>query len=88
MSLAVKLIQSQFENADTTDAAEIKQAAEELTQASHKIAELMYQQAAAEQAAQQQQHAGTDGVDSQPGTEGGSGKPDDDVIDAEYEDTK
>jgi len=70
-----------LEKADAAETEEMKKAAEDLTQASHKLAEVMYQQAAAHQ-----QAAGTDG-----GTTGdaGPGKPpDDDVIDAEYEDAK
>jgi molecular chaperone DnaK len=73
-----------LERADSAEASEMKAAAEELTQASHKIAELMYQQAAQQQAAAGQA-SGTDGTDA--GAAGG-GKPDDDVIDAEYEDAK
>ncbi len=80
-----------LEQADTAEAQEMKAAAEELTQASHKIAELMYQQAAQQQAAQQQaageQATGANGAQGQAGSAGG-GKPDDDVIDAEYEDVK
>ena len=68
------------------EASEMKAAAEELTQASHKIAELMYQQAAQQQAAEAQA-AGGDGDPGQADPAGG-GKPDDDVIDAEYEDAK
>ncbi len=69
-----------LEKADTAEADEMKKAAEDLTQASHKLAEVMYQQAAAQQDA-----AGTDGGPEDPGP----GKPpDDDVIDAEYEDVK
>jgi len=75
-----------LEQADTMEAPEIKAAAEELTQASHKIAEMMYQQAAAEQAAAQQEPTGTDGTDPEAGAGGGGSKPDDDIIDAEYED--
>ncbi len=73
-----------LERGDTADASEMKAAAEELTQASHKIAEMMYQQAAQQQAAAGQ--AG--GADGGQGGPGGGGKPDDDVIDAEYEDAK
>jgi len=62
------------------DADVMKREAEELTRASHKLAEIMYQQAA-----QQQQAQGTDG--GGPGGDG-AGKTDDDVIDAEYEDAK
>jgi molecular chaperone DnaK len=71
-----------LERADSADASEMKSAAEELTRASHKIAELMYQQAA-----QQHQAAGSDGTRARPGGTG-AGKPEDDVIDAEYEDAK
>jgi molecular chaperone DnaK len=73
-----------LEQADA-DAASMKQAAEELTQASHKLAELMYQQTA------QEQGQGTDGGEGPTeggGDESGPEKPDDDVIDAEYEDAK
>jgi molecular chaperone DnaK len=71
------------------EAEEMKAAAEELTQASHKIAELMYQQAAQQQQAEAAGGQGPGG-DGDPGQEGpaGGGKPDDDVIDAEYEDAK
>jgi molecular chaperone DnaK len=74
-----------LEQSEGAEASEMKAAAEELTQASHKIAELMYQQAAQQQAAEQQT-AGGDGDPGQAGAAGG-GKPDDDVIDAEYEDS-
>ncbi len=74
-----------LEQTDGAEASEMRAAAEELTQASHKIAELMYQQAAQQQAAGGQA-AGTDGTE--PGGGAGGGKPDDDVIDAEYEDAK
>ena len=75
-----------LEQTEGAEAEEMKAAAEELTQASHKIAELMYQQAAQQQAAEQQA-AGGDG-DPGEADPGGGGKPDDDVIDAEYEDAK
>jgi molecular chaperone DnaK len=74
-----------LEQSEGAEAEEMKAVAEELTQASHKIAELMYQQAAQQQAAEQQT-AGGDGDPGQTGAAGG-GKPDDDVIDAEYEDS-
>ena len=73
-----------LETADTADASEMKAAAEELTRVSHKIAELMYQQAGQQQAASQQ----ATGTAGGGGGESGAGKPDDDVIDAEYEDAK
>jgi molecular chaperone DnaK len=57
---------------------EIKRLTEELTQASHKIAEAMYAKASAEQQAQAGGSAG--------GTGGGSDQPkDDDVVDADFE---
>jgi len=66
-----------------SDAEAMRRAAEELTQASHKLAEMMYQQAAHQQA------QGTDGGTGSGGKSGnGGGKGEDDVIDAEYEDAK
>lgn len=68
------------------DAAEIKRLSDELTQASHKVAEAMYQQASA---------AG--GADGQPGPDGAgdpgaganaAGAADDDVVDADFEEVK
>ena len=66
---------------------EINSAVEKLTQSSHKLAEIMYQQATAQQ---QQQTASQSGAQDQ-GAQGGEGGketkgPEDDVIDAEYED--
>jgi molecular chaperone DnaK len=58
----------------------MKGAIDRLTKASHKLAEIMYQQAA------QQQAAGTDGG-AKTGKAGGT-KQEGDVIDAEYEDAK
>ena len=72
---AKKVLEQEGATAD-----EMKKSIEELTQASHKLAEMMYQQAA------QSQEQGTDGGPG-PEADGGS-KPDDDVIDAEYEDAK
>ena len=59
----------------------IKQAVESLTQASYKISEAMYQQAASSQASQQ--GAGPQGTPEQPEPEAGGGE--EDVVDAEYE---
>ena len=78
---AKKVLEQEGATAD-----EMKKSIEELTQASHKLAEVMYQQAA------QSQAQGTDGG-AGPGPDAadsgsGGGKPDDDVIDAEYEDAK
>jgi molecular chaperone DnaK len=64
---------------------EIERAVEKLTQSSHKLAEIMYQQATAQQAGASQ----TSSQDPPPGSEQASGEgkgTDDDVIDADYED--
>lgn len=58
------------------DAEEINKALEELTQASHKLAEQMYQQ----QAQQGQEEAGADNAQAQ--------QQDDDVVDADFEEVK
>jgi len=64
------------------DAEEIKRLSEELTQASHKLAEAMYQQAS-QADAQQQAGAGATGND-----QAGPSSPDDDVVDADFEEVK
>lgn len=64
------------------DAASIKTAMEELQQASHKLAEAMYQQAS-----QQQAGGGPEAGPGGPGA-GPSAKPDDDVVDADFEEVK
>jgi len=61
------------------DAQEIKRLSDELTQISHKIAEMMYSRAS-----QQQAHAGAGGG----GPSGGASKKDDDVVDADFEEVK
>ena len=61
------------------DAAAIKKATEDLTQASHKLAEMMYSQAS-----QQQPGAGPEAG----GGEADSKKDDDDVVDADFEEVK
>jgi len=69
---------------ETTDAAEIKRLSEELTTSSHKLAEKMYSQAS-------QQGAGPGGPGQDPGAQAGPGggrKPDDDVVDADFEEVK
>jgi molecular chaperone DnaK len=69
---------------ETTDAAEIKRLSEELTTSSHKLAEKMYSQAS-------QQGAGPGGPGPDPGAQAGAGggrKPDDDVVDADFEEVK
>ena len=64
------------------DVAEIKRLSEELTQASHKLAEAMYQKAS--QADQQQAGADTAEGPEQPGPS----TPDEDVVDADFEEVK
>ena len=68
---------------DTDDIDRIKKLSEELTQASHKLAEAMYQQASQEGA----QQAGADaaGGGAADAQQQGGGATDDDVIDADYE---
>jgi len=64
----------------------IKKATEALTQASHKLAELMYAQASRNQ----EPDAGAEGTGGAAGSEGtgGAGKSDDDVVDADFEEVK
>jgi len=64
------------------DVAEIKRLSEELTQASHKLAEAMYQKAS--QADQQQAGADAAGGPEQPGPSAS----DEDVVDADFEEVK
>jgi molecular chaperone DnaK len=61
---------------------EIKRLSDELTQASHKLAETMYAQASQQQQAQ----AGGDGSTGTSG--GGTATDDDDVVDADFEEVK
>ncbi len=62
------------------DAEEIKRKSEELTQASHKLAEAMYKQAS--QAGGEQAGAGPEATGEQ------AAAPDDDVVDADFEEVK
>jgi molecular chaperone DnaK len=64
------------------DTEEIKRLSEELTQASHKLAEAMYQQAS-QADAQQQAEAGA--ADQE---QAGPSAPDEDVVDADFEEVK
>jgi len=68
---------------DGSDAQEIKNALEELQQASHKLAEAMYQQASASKSAGDQQY----GQGPQRGPRQSS-RPEDDVVDADFEEVK
>jgi len=61
------------------DAEEIKRLTEELTQTSHKLAEAMYQQAS---------KAGAQQAGPQGGDQPGASAPDDDVVDADFEEVK
>jgi molecular chaperone DnaK len=61
------------------DAGEIKRLTDELTQASHKLAEAMYASAS------QQQQAG---ASAEEATSGAQGSSDDDVVDADFEEVK
>ncbi|MFZ0482168.1 MAG: molecular chaperone DnaK [Desulfobacterales bacterium] len=63
------------------DAEEIKRLSEELTQASHKLAEAMYQQAS--KTDDQQQAGGATGQE-----QAGQSAPDEDVVDADFEEVK
>jgi len=69
---------------ETDDVDAIKTASEELTQASHKLAEIMYSQASQQQADAAGDSAGDSGGDSA----GEEKKDDDDVVDADYEEVK
>jgi molecular chaperone DnaK len=60
------------------DAQEIKRLSDELTQTSHKIAEMMYSRAS------QQAQAGAGGG----GPQGGASKKDENVVDADFEEVK
>ena len=70
------------------DPGEIESATEKITQASHKLAELMYKQQSQGEAGAQESNAGQDGSGQEPegesGKEGDGGKDGDDVIDAEF----
>jgi molecular chaperone DnaK len=65
---------------ESEDVAEIKRLSEELTNASHKLAEAMYQQASADQ----QQAGAAGGSAEQPG----GAAPEEDVVDADFEEVK
>ncbi len=89
-----KAIEEAKETLKTDDLEKMKQAGENLTKASHKLAEIMYQEAQ-QQYQQQQPGAGGaaggaagEGAAGGPGTSAGGGKEDEDVVDAEYEDVE
>lgn len=86
-----KRIQEEIDNTkkaiETDNVEQIKQAMEKLSQASHKISEILYQQTAQQQQQQQQAQAGAS--DQQQGTQGSQqqkGQEEEEVIDAEVVD--
>ncbi len=68
---------------ETDDMEAIKSDLEALTQASHKMAELLYSQQAEEQG-----DGSGEGSEDAPGNDEKSGKDDDDIVDAEFEEVK
>jgi molecular chaperone DnaK len=74
---AISNLKSAMEGEDT---AEIKRLSEQLTQVSHKIAEILYAQASHGAQAQE-------GAETSAGA-AGSAKPDEDVVDADFEEVK
>ncbi|MBU0575365.1 MAG: Hsp70 family protein, partial [Proteobacteria bacterium] len=68
------------------DLAAINAAQEELTNASHKLAEAMYAKTASQQADAGPQPGA--GEDAGAGAQAGRGKKDEDVVDADFEDVK
>jgi len=79
----IESLKKVLEKEDNLD--ELKQGIESLTQASHKLAEIMYSQATQEQAGQQQPG---DGGPEAGGPAGEEGKTDEDVVDADFEEVK
>ena len=77
---AIEPLRKAIEGEDTE---EIKRLTEALTQASHKLAEAMYQQASQEQG---QPGGGPTGEDGSSAA--GAGAPEDDVVDADFEEVK
>ena len=81
-----KEIENLKKTMETEDTAAIKSATDALTQASHKLAELMYAQAKGQQGAGPgDTGAGSAGTG---GAAGGKRKDDDDVVDADFEEVK
>ena len=64
---------------ESDDLSQLQSATERLTQASHKLAEVVYKQEGAQPGA-------TPGAEGQPGAQAGASDDDDEVIDAEYVD--
>jgi molecular chaperone DnaK len=76
---AIEPLKKAMEGDDTE---EIKRLTEEMTQASHKLAEAMYQQASQADAQQQ------DGAGAADQEQAGPSAPDEDVVDADFEEVK
>ena len=79
INAAIENLKKAIEGDDTED---IKQKTEELTQASHKVAEVLYSQAA------QQQPGGGDAAGDGGENQAGRSPQDDDVVDADFEEVK
>ncbi len=77
---AIEPLKKAVEGEDTE---ELKRLSEALTQASHKLAEAMYQQASQEQG---QPEGGSAGAED--GSAAGAGTPEEDVVDADFEEVK
>jgi molecular chaperone DnaK len=73
---------------ESNDKAQMDKARENLTKASHKLAEEMYKSAQAKGPAGGGPGGPTDGADAAPGSNGGGQKKDEGVIDAEYVDVE
>jgi molecular chaperone DnaK len=76
----VESLKKVIEKGDNVD--ELKKGIESLTQASHKLAEIMYAQATQDQAGQQP------GDGPEAGDQAGESKTDEDVVDADFEEVK
>jgi molecular chaperone DnaK len=72
------------ETLEGQDAEAMRRAGEQLTQASHKLAEAMYAKASQQQSTQQQQQ----GSSAQDGSAGGEKRKREDVVDADFEEVK
>jgi len=70
------------------DSAEIKKVSEELMQASHKLAETMYQQASGGQPGGPEAGPGAAGPGAEGASQSGPAGGDDDVVDADFEEVK
>jgi molecular chaperone DnaK len=70
------------------DADTMRKAAEQLSQASHKLAEAMYAKASSKQQAAQEDHGSADNQQKDPGGDAGGGKKKDDVVDADFTEVK